>query len=149
MTHLDSSFEYRKGATRISWEHDSARYLLAKIMEELPDGDVDSWTKELLERAAEEGCERSIYLYFTVNHAAALMRGRHPRPSKLSREQMKAKMRTRLLDVLMPNGKPLRDCTGEECKRFGAVQENNGRWLQRLGEQVGERHVGEVFNEKQ
>src|SRR5262245_10721749 len=139
MTHIDTSFEYRKGASRISWEHDNARHLLAKIMEEFPDGDADSWAKELLNRASEEGCERSIYLYFTVNHANALVRGKKKhdsRHSRMSAEEMKAKMRTRLLEVIMPNGKALRDCTGTDCVKFGRTQERNGRWLISVGTKV-------------
>jgi hypothetical protein len=41
------------------------------------------------------------------------------------------------LDMVMPNGKKLRDCTGTECIGFG-------QQFIRLGEHVGDRVVGEV-----
>jgi response regulator RpfG family c-di-GMP phosphodiesterase len=47
-----------------------------------------------------------------------------------------------LLDLEMPNGKLLRDCTGRDCKRFGG-------WYQRFAEKVGPRKpVGDVLSEQ-
>lgn len=45
----------------------------------------------------------------------------------------------RLLDIIMPNGKALRDCTGNECIKFGG-------FYTRIGEAVGGRSlVGNVL----
>jgi hypothetical protein len=59
-------------------------------------------------------------------------------------------VRSALLDLLMPNGKPLRDCTGGECERYGKADEQRGLWLQRVAAKVGpDKHVGEVLDERQ
>ena len=56
-------------------------------------------------------------------------------------KKMKAKIVGKLLQVVMPNGKPLAQCTGAECLAFGG-------WLTRIGEQI-EPHeiVGKVLTE--
>src|SRR5262249_13646469 len=116
MTFIESIMNSGTGASRISWEPDAARSLLARIVAEYPDGDDEIWAEKLQKRAPKEGCEFSIYLYFAHNHGLALKRGRHKRKyAKASRAKVKQigiKMRARLLDLLMPNGKTLRDCTG-------------------------------------
>ena len=49
----------------------------------------------------------------------------------------------KLLDLSMPNGKPLRDCTGSDCKKFGG-------WLGKIAAKVGARQkVGSVLSEAQ
>jgi hypothetical protein len=141
------------GATRISWEHESARNLLLQIMEEFPDADDKTLARHLRERAPAEDCDWPVYLYFVTNHARALRRGRSTRRrrrSATSRAKAKAKVRAALLDLFMPNGKPLRDCTGSECERYGKDDERRGLWLQRVADKVGpDKHVGEVLDERQ
>ena len=149
----DATADAGTGASRISWEHDSAaRNLLWRIMEECPDGNDRIWAEELQRRAPREGCEWSIYLYFAHNHALALKRGRrkrsYSRPAAVN--AAKARLRARLLDLVMPNGKPLRDCTGKDCERFGKADEQRGRWLRRIATEVGpRRRVGVVLSERQ
>src|SRR5262249_35543792 len=110
------------GARRISREADPARNLLARIIAEYHDAGDKVWAEKLQKRAPEEDCEFAIYLYFAHNHANALKRRRRKRkygkPSRIKMSKVRAKMHTRLLDLLMPNGKSLRDCTGAECERF-------------------------------
>lgn len=148
----ESTTDSGTGARRISWEHDSARNLLARIIDEYPDGNDKIWAQHLQERAPQEGCEFSIYLYFAHNHALALKRKprkrKYGKPSRAKMRRVKAEMRARLLDLLMPNGKPLRDCTGTECEQFGKADEQRGRWLQRVAEEVGaDKRVGDVLDE--
>jgi hypothetical protein len=65
-------------------------------------------------------------------------------------EHVREQAEKMLLDLLMPNGKALRDCTGAECDRFGKADEQRGRWLQRVAAEVGPtRRVGDVLGEKQ
>ena len=141
------------GATRISWEHDSARNLLLQIMEEYPDADDKTLARHLRERDPGEDCDWPVYLYFVTNHARGLRRGRSTRRRRRSATspiKVKAKVRSALLDLLMPNGKPLRDCTGGECERYGKADEQRGLWLQRVAAKVGpDKHVGEVLDERQ
>jgi hypothetical protein len=45
-------------------------------------------------------------------------------------------------NILTPNGKKLRACTGEECQHFGG-------WYQRIAEKIGPTQlVGDVLKEK-
>lgn len=54
-------------------------------------------------------------------------------------EKAKGLIGQRLLDYVMPNRKPLRDCTGGECMKFGGL-------FSRIGERVGKnRMVGDVL----
>lgn len=55
-------------------------------------------------------------------------------------ESAKAIMGARLLDLIMPNGKQLRECTGAQCSKFGG-------FYARIGEKVGpNRIVGKVLS---
>lgn len=52
-----------------------------------------------------------------------------------------------LLDLAMPNGKPLRECTGSECKKLGPKM---GAWLTKIGEAVKPRQiVGDALSEEE
>jgi hypothetical protein len=56
---------------------------------------------------------------------------------------LKIKIVGKLLDVIMPNGKKLANCTGADCIRFGG-------WLINVGEVVGvTKVVGEILSEKE
>lgn len=141
------------GARRISWEPDPARNLLAQIIAEYPDGGDKVWAEQLRERAPEEGCEFAIYLYFAHNHSLVLKRKprrrKYANPSRAKMSKVRTRMHARLLDLVMPNGKSLRDCTGAECERFGKADEQRGRWLQRVAMEVGaDRRVGDVLGER-
>ena len=47
-----------------------------------------------------------------------------------------------LLDLMLPNGKLLRDCTGVECRAAGG-------WLVKIADRVGDGVVGEVLSENE
>ena len=48
-----------------------------------------------------------------------------------------------LLSMMMPNGKKLRDCSGEECSHFGG-------WYRRIASDIGPtKLVGDVLSEQQ
>jgi hypothetical protein len=148
---LEMTMDIGTGASRISWKHDSARNLLARIMQEYPDGDYKTWAQHLRERAPEEDCDWPIYLYFTHNHANALNRERRKRRyiKQKGVKRAKARLRTALLDLVLPNGKRLAECTGAECKRFGQQDRKRGVWLERVGDEVGPtKLVGDVLDER-
>src|SRR5215469_11947834 len=84
------------GASRISWEHDAAHNLLLRIIEEYPDADHKTLARHLRERAPEEGCEFSIYLYFVQNRARALKGKRRKRTRGTAASARAAEIKRRL-----------------------------------------------------
>jgi hypothetical protein len=136
------------GATQLSWEHNSARNLLLRIREEHPKVDERTLAKHLRDRAAEEDCELAIFLYFVRNALGALTRRSKRRNPATSKRAAKTKLRLRLLDLVLSNGKLLRDCTGRECERLGKQDQKRGLFLQRVAAEVGPtKHVGDVLGE--
>jgi hypothetical protein len=112
--------------------------------------------KEVFERfrtmLAEAGddCNRAVEWYFFVNMHDYLMTNRN-RPDPIERatarqqqtERVEAIKAQIMLDLDMPNGKKMRDCTGAEMARFG-------NRYQRIAEKVGKaKTVGSVLNEDQ
>jgi hypothetical protein len=68
--------------------------------------------------------------------------------------KVKAKVRARivekakmiLLDLMLPNGKPLRECTGADCAKLGPAM---GAWLSRIAGEVKPRQkVGDILSEE-
>jgi hypothetical protein len=57
-------------------------------------------------------------------------------------EHIKTQAKIILLDLMMPNGKALRDCTGIDCRKFGG-------WFGRIADKVGRKKVGDVLSEKE
>jgi hypothetical protein len=58
---------------------------------------------------------------------------------------IKQKAQIILLDMVLPNGKALRDCTGRECKQMGGKM---GTWLGKIAERVKPTElVGSVLKE--
>ncbi len=58
---------------------------------------------------------------------------------KLERENAKNLLGSRILDLVTPNGKALRDCTGNECKKLGG-------FYTKIAEKVGaNQRVGSVL----
>lgn len=53
---------------------------------------------------------------------------------RLDADDVKRVANVILLDLVLPNGKKLRDCTGRECKKAGG-------WLIQVGERVGDRGI--------
>ena len=58
---------------------------------------------------------------------------------------IEAKAQIILLDLVLPNGKALRDCTGRDCKQMSGKM---GGWLQKIAERVKPtQFVGDVLKE--
>jgi hypothetical protein len=147
------------GATRQTWRVKSVRDLLAEIITANP----QATNRVLLEKFVQHLREDEDYFLasaeYAFDNALRALRREQNRPSAAARaaraaEKAKvaaahAKLVARiksnvvLLGMRMPNGKALRDCSGEECRHFGG-------WYTRVATAVGPtRLVGEVLSEKQ
>lgn len=95
--------------------------------------------------------------WLSIKYSTALEAARPPTVAQLRQNQqmrqvrveeqlravdvLKNKIRGRLLQLVMPNGKKLAQCTGAECIEFGG-------WYTTIGEYVGANNlVGKVLNE--
>lgn len=106
--------------------------------------------RALLADAGDE-YHRAVEWYFFVNMHDYLTTSRNHR-DPIERAQDKAKQteiveiikaQIIMLDLTMPNGKPMRDCTGAEMAKFG-------NRYQKIAERVGKaKTVGSVLNEDQ
>lgn len=138
------------GATRISWRGSSARKKVFELIEVHPtftDRDIAYLVQDL----NDEELILSMIEYFIVNTRAATRKPISPE-KRAELEAKKNKViadiqavihraaKIILLDMILPNGKPLRDCTGTECAAFGG-------WFQVVGERVGKNKVGDVLSE--
>jgi hypothetical protein len=74
--------------------------------------------------------------------AKAAEQKKREQEERASIDKLKVDIVGKALDLVMPNGKPLKRCTGAECLRFGG-------WFTRIGEAIGpKRFVGQVLSEK-
>ena len=64
-------------------------------------------------------------------------------------EHIRTEARVMLLDIVMPNGKRLRDCRGTECVKMGKVHIEKGSWWIAIGQKAGKEKVGDVLSEAQ
>jgi hypothetical protein len=156
MTHVDIG---TTGAKRQSW-YDNPREVLRRIVEKNP-----SWSRDRLfiefKRIVEKKpthLETIIEYWFSNNYHSLIER---PDATERNRvrvektEQLRAALNEKikehakivLLDMLMPNGKKLRECTGSECK---ILSSKIGAWLLRLSKQMKPNEfVGDVLTETQ
>lgn len=144
-----------KGASFIATQtQDNPRSLVIEVLKTHADVEVKAQFEEF-RRLVEDGgdaYQRAIDWYFFVNMRDYLInsRNRHNDPvertaAKLKHreiiEQIKAQIV--MLDLTMPNGKAMRDCTGAEMAKFG-------NRYQKISARVGKSGiVGEVLNEEQ
>jgi len=146
------------GATRQTWRARSVRDLLAEIITTNP----QSSDRLLLEKFVEQLREDDDYFLaaaeYAFDNAMRALRREQARPTPQQRAELAAerakhaaahaKLVSRikakvLLNLAMPNGKKLRDCTGEECRHFGG-------WCLRVAAKVGlAKLVGDVLSEQQ
>ena len=148
------------GAKRVSWEHYNPRELLLELVQNYPNADEATIARHLRDRVLGDESEylMSILLYYVRNNMRSLQPGR-PSPAERAarhaeaitavdavkqqvREHIKREAKILLLDMIQANGKPLRQCTGAECTRFGG-------WLAAIAEKVGAKQiVGDVLTEQ-
>lgn len=153
MTHVDTGIT---GAKRQSWRHDNPRDLLKVII----DNNTQASKEELLELFTQKVFEKgnralleTIIEYWFANNLHSLFIS----DSKLKRQFMapqikkvKDQIRQRikvaagviLMDMVMPNKKRLRDCSGAECATVGG-------WLSIVAARMPPAAlVGQAFDEK-
>lgn len=152
------------GATRQSWRTRSVRDLLAEIVKEYPRASDDKLLREYLDRCrnSEDDFEAAVTYAFDNNIRALRKQdiSARERAERANRKVEVAKQAARvaerhadavkaikhqvmLLNLPMPNGKLMRNCTGEEIGGFG-------KSYAKIAQKVGPRkRVGEVLTEDQ
>src|SRR5262245_10718011 len=157
MTHMDLGVQ---GAKRQSWQ-ENPREILRRLLEKNPSwgrGQLLDEFKRLVENSPSH-LEAIIEYWFSNNYYSLLERPdrsderRQRQASQTSQfrkalnEKIDDRVKVVLLDMQMPNGKPLRNCTGTECK---ALSGRMGAWLLRISKQMKPTDiVGDVLTETQ
>jgi hypothetical protein len=145
------------GAKRQSTRRASPRDILLTLLKQHPAGSE----RVLLGLFTEKVIERRDYLdviieyWFTNNYRSLFKKTMSPDEQakraeefRIKREEVKAEIKRRatrmvLLDLAMPNGKALRDCTGRDCKKAGG-------WFTKLAKMIKpDDVVGKVLSETQ
>jgi hypothetical protein len=145
-----------RGHTRSTWRDVThLRGLLMKLIRMHPDAERDELQELYLAEAKgpkfhakpqhealiDEALRRAFDNDYALAHQPA--RPRRPRAVVSDADLAAADQRLQtiiLLDLIQPNGKKLRDCTGTECGEFGG-------WLIKIRDRVGAGIVGEVLSE--
>lgn len=155
MTHMDMGVT---GAKRQTWRRANPRDLLRRVVEENPKASNDELFKrfnKLVDGAADDILETIKRYYFDNNVRSLLAPDSLPARDLAAREVLRAtvadtvkdkieeKAKILLLEAIMPNGKPLRECTGRECRSMGG-------WLSEIGSKLKPSEVvGHKFSEDQ
>lgn len=130
MTHVDTGIT---GAKRQSWKHDNPRDVLKNIIEKNVRASKEEllgiFTQSLFEKGNQALLETVIEYWFANNLNSLLnsdvqLRRQFTKPqiSKIKeqiRERIKVAAGVILMDMVMPNKKKLRDCSGAECAAVG------------------------------
>jgi len=146
---------HAKGASFIAMasEH-NPRDLVVELVKKNPEADRKQLFVTFREMLDESGDDykRAVEWYFFVNMYDYLVTSRRAVPDPVERAEARVQQRERIeaikaqivmLDLQMPNGKKMRDCTGAEMAKFG-------NRYQRIAERVGKgRLVGSVLDEDQ
>ncbi|GEM_PF-5131432 len=160
MTSLDTGVY---GAKVQSWRRSNPRDLLKRLIEENPGADKATIHKTFRDEVRGEDGEEyldSVIEYWFSNNYHSLVdpapRRERPAAQKTDRvAEIREKVKTRirqeaqiiLLDMVLPNGKPLRECTGTECSQLGTKV---GAWLTKIAGKVKPSEVvGDVLDEAQ
>jgi hypothetical protein len=143
----------RYGATVQTWFSSGPRDLLRHIVEANPGKDREWIFEEFRSQATARGPEfhaAILEYWFTNNYRSLAERPPslgpqlQPTVAAVKRQihnKIVEKAEAILLDLIMPNGKQLRSCTGAECAKAGG-------WLSKVGQKVGARRlVGSVMTE--
>ena len=134
MTHIESGVQ---GAKRARWREVNPWKLLREIAEGLPNGEKEElWAAFWREAQDADDYLEAIARYFFDNAFLSLKKdqdgtAKHHK-GKPKKESLESEVETRalmLLQMMMPNGKQLGDCTGPDCRRFGG-------WLRGLAKLV-------------
>jgi hypothetical protein len=164
MTSLD---EGTYGAKVQSWQRVNPRKLLRQLLGKYPKDDRAKLFKlftEMLDNSDERDdyYQVIVWYWFVNNHHSLTMEkvGAAEDHRKLQHRQaevavardrvqklIEREAQIKLLDMVLPNGKRLRDCTGNECRALGAKV---GSWLLKVSQELRpEQVVGDALTEKQ
>jgi len=144
---------HAKGASFIATQSaDNPRDLVIEALKKLPDEEVKAQFDQfraLLDDAG-DSYRRAVDWYFFVNMRDYLVNARNRTIDPMQRAEAKVKQSEAvervkaqivMLDLTMPNGKAMRDCTGAEMAKFG-------NRYQKIAEKVGKaKLVGAVLDE--
>lgn len=139
------------GAKVQSWSGANPRDVLNRIIEAMPGASRESVLAALRDAVKEPAAELhldAIIEYWFANNYRALTEPRRPPagPSTAMVAEAKATIKQRaermvLLDMILPNGKALREATGRDCKRAGG-------WLRAIAQRIKpNERVGDVLTE--
>lgn len=151
----------RQGAKVQSWRS-SPRDLLKKLMDKSPGASKEKLFKTFysyITSAKGEQYLQGVAEYWFANNFNSLVREEERPKRAYVRAQRKEELEVRteefkkiikekatklvLLDLIQPNGKPLRDCKGSDCAKFGG-------WLSRIAKAIAPNEiVGEALSEEQ
>jgi hypothetical protein len=161
MTHIDPG---TYGAKRATWRTINPRSLLFQLIQDHKRADEQQW-RELFWKEVQEDSDylHAIVEYWLDHNIRSLMERSDPQLQRSQQKQKRFQQRQAmtaaakaglqerietearivLLALEMPNGKPLGQCTGEECKAFGG-------WFRKIGAQVpAKTQVAAVLSENQ
>lgn len=154
MTHIDTGIT---GAKRQSWKHENPRDILISIIDEHPSAAkeklLEVFTQTVLEKGR-RGLLETIIEYWFANNLQSLLLGDSKLKEQFSKPQRIAKLKEQirerikiaagvvLLDMILPNKKRLRDCSGAECAAVGG-------WLSVVATKMSPSDiVGKKFSEQ-
>lgn len=151
------------GAKVQSWRRANPRDLLKRVIEENQGHDrtalLKAFREEVMAEDGEDYLDSIIEYWFANNYHSLTVQPKpptsaSPTATKRRTEAVKSKITERihkeaqmiLLDMMLPNGKALRDCTGKECLRLSG---KIGAWLKAVAAQVKpNQKVGAALSEK-
>ena len=140
----------QRGQTRSTWRDENhLRGILLRLMTDNPTMGKENLESLYIEKIlqSEDLVEEAIRRCFANDLAMIKLSQTRPERSKprprkqVVRELAERVRQTVLLDLIMPNDKKLRDCTGTECGKFSSA-------FARLKDVVGRRVVGKVLSEE-
>jgi hypothetical protein len=154
MTHVDTGIT---GAKRQSWKHDNPRDVLKNILEQnaraAKEELLEIFTRTMFEKGNRALIETVIEYWFANNLNSLLnsdsrLKGQFSKPQQVTkikdqiRERIKIAAGVVLMDMIMPNKKRLRDCSGAECAAVGG-------WLSVVSARMSPSAiVGKTFSEQ-
>src|SRR6266567_6445738 len=143
-----------RGSTRATWSDQSARDLLRRLIEQNPRAGKDRLEKLFHEAARDNDkvLDSILLKVFTDEYRSWQVYRARVEPADIARVTREAAERVAytaklgtvaqlaLLQLTMPNGKLMRNCTGTDMKTFGGA-------YARIGRKCGMKTVGQVLNE--
>jgi hypothetical protein len=154
------------GAKRATWRDANPRKLLQDIIEANPNGPETLWRKLFWERVESDDDQiQAIVAYWLDNHVRYIQdhgpdtkqetakKGPAAQAAEQKTETVKENVKSTLrehivrearvilLEIMMPNGKKLAQCTGADCKNFGG-------WLTAVATKVpAKKKVADILSE--